>query len=142
MAVILGQKRVIDTKEYSDYAIGLSLPLQIGKTAFNQTYNTVDQVKTNIKSLLLTKRQERVMQPFLGSGLHEVLFEMNDEQLVTKIEDTITEAVSFWLPFVNISEIVVTADNNMKDNNTVEVSIDFTIGNDTQLNQVTFAVGR
>ena len=141
MAVILGQKRVIDTKEYSDYAIGLSLPLQIGKTAFNQTYNTVDQVKTNIKSLLLTKRQERVMQPFLGSGLHEVLFEMNDEQLVTKIEDTITEAVSFWLPFVNISEIVVTADNNMKDNNTVEVSIDFTIGNDTQLNQVTFAVG-
>ena len=142
MAVIRGQKRVIDTKEYSDYAIGLSLPLQIGKTAFNQTYNTVDQVKTNIKSLLLTKRQERVMQPFLGSGLHEVLFEMNDEQLVTKIEDTITEAVSFWLPFVNISEIVVTADNNMKDNNTVEVSIDFTIGNDTQLNQVTFAVGR
>ena len=142
MAVILGQKRVIDTKEYSDYAIGLSLPLQIGKTAFNQTYNTVDQVKTNIKSLLLTKRQERVMQPFLGSGLHEILFEMNDEQLVTKIEDTITEAVSFWLPFVNISEIVVTADNNMKDNNTVEVSIDFTIGNDTQLNQVTFAVGR
>ena len=141
MAVILGQKRVIDTKEYSDYAIGLSLPLQIGKTAFNQTYNTVDQVKTNIKSLLLTKRQERVMQPFLGSGLHEILFEMNDEQLVTKIEDTITEAVSFWLPFVNISEIVVTADNNMKDNNTVEVSIDFTIGNDTQLNQVTFAVG-
>ena len=141
MAVILGQKRVIDTKEYSDYAIGLSLPLQIGKTAFNQIYNTVDQVKTNIKSLLLTKRQERVMQPFLGSGLHEVLFEMNDEQLVTKIEDTITEAVSFWLPFVNISEIVVTADNNMKDNNTVEVSIDFTIGNDAQLNQVTFAIG-
>ena len=81
------------------------------------------------------------MQPFLGSGLHEVLFEMNDEQLVTKIEDTITEAVSFWLPFVNISEIVVTADNNMKDNNTVEVSIDFTIGNDAQLNQVTFAIG-
>ena len=141
MAVVLGQKRVIDTKEYNDYAIGLSLPLQIGKSAFNQTYNTIDQVKTNIKSLLLTRRQERVMQPFLGSGLHEVLFEMNDEQLVTKIEDTITEAVSFWLPFVNINEIVVTADNNMKDNNVVEVSIDFTVGNDAQLNQVTFTVG-
>ena len=141
MAVVLGQKRVIDTKEYSDYAIGLSLPLQIGKSAFNQTYNTIDQVKTNIKSLLLTRRQERVMQPFLGSGLHEILFEMNDEQLVTKIEDTITEAVSFWLPFVNINEIVVTADNNMKDNNVVEVSIDFTVGNDAQLNQVTFTVG-
>ena len=141
MAVVLGQKRVIDTKEYSDYAIGLSLPLQIGKSACNQTYNTIDQVKTNIKSLFLTRRQERVMQPFLGSGLHEVLFEMNDEQLVTKIEDTITEAVSFWLPFVNINEIVVTADNNMKDNNVVEVSIDFTVGNDAQLNQVTFTVG-
>ena len=141
MAVVLGQKRVIDTKEYNDYAIGLSLPLQIGKTAFNQTYNTIDQVKTNIKSLLLTRRQERVMQPFLGSGLHEILFEMNDEQLVTKIEDTITEAVSFWLPFVNINEIVVTADNSMKDNNVVEVSIDFTVGNDAQLNQVTFTVG-
>ena len=53
MPVILGQKRVIDTKEYNDYAIGITLPLQIGNNAFNQSFTTLEQTKSNIKSLLL-----------------------------------------------------------------------------------------
>ena len=57
MAVELGSKVVKDTKLYNDYAIGISLPLQIGQTAFNQTFTSIDAVKTNIKSLLLTKKQ-------------------------------------------------------------------------------------
>ena len=40
MAIVLGQKLVQDTKKYEDYAIGISLPIQIGNTAFNQTFTT------------------------------------------------------------------------------------------------------
>ena len=85
MAVILGQKPVQDTKEYEDYAIGITLPISISNTAFAQSFTTLEQVKTNIKSLLLTKKYERVMQAQLGSGLQEVLFEFNDDELAEEI---------------------------------------------------------
>jgi hypothetical protein len=51
MAVILGKKLVIDSKQFEDYAIGITLPIQIGNTAFNQSFITADQVKSNIKNL-------------------------------------------------------------------------------------------
>jgi hypothetical protein len=34
MAIILGKKPIIETKEYEDYAVGLSLPIQITNVAF------------------------------------------------------------------------------------------------------------
>ena len=34
MAIILGNKLVKDTTTYNDYAIGISLPIQITNTAF------------------------------------------------------------------------------------------------------------
>ena len=37
MAIVLGQKLVQDTKKFDDYAIGITLPIQIGNTAFNQS---------------------------------------------------------------------------------------------------------
>ena len=93
MAVVLGQKLVQDTKKYEDYAIGISLPIQIGNTAFNQTFTTNEQIKSNVKNLLLTKKGERVMQPAFGSGLQELLFDFNDDTLPGKIEDAITNAL-------------------------------------------------
>ncbi len=41
MAVLLGNKIVKDTESYNDYAIGISLPIQIGNTAFNQSFTYV-----------------------------------------------------------------------------------------------------
>lgn len=140
MAIELGSRVVKDTKLYSDYAIGLSLPLQIGQTAFNQTFTSIDAVKTNIKSLLLTKRYERVMQPELGSGLHEVLFDPIDDFLEERIETTITDSLSKWLPFVNIESIDIDTNSNLKDNNSVNISLSFTITGNPQLQSVTFTV--
>ena len=107
MAIELGSKIVKDTKEYSNYAIGISLPIQIGKTAFEQTFTTFEQVKSNIKNLLLTKRGERVMQPEFGSGLQELLFEQNVDDLEGRIQTTIEDSISQWLPFEILSSIVV-----------------------------------
>jgi uncharacterized protein len=140
MAVVLGQKKVLDTKEYEEYAIGITLPLQIGNTAFNQSFKTIDQVKTNIKSLLLTKRYERVMQPLLGSGLQELLFEFNDDELADKIETTINESLQQWLPYVSVEKIEIEQTNDNKDRNIVYVSISFRIGDTINLETVSFSV--
>ena len=140
MAVLLGQKMVKDTIAYNDYAIGITLPLQIGNTAFNQSFKTIDQVKTNIKNLLLTKRKERVMQPDLGSGLQELLFNFNDDFLGDKIEEVITNSMEKWLPYVTIEQIDVRQTNDLKDTNNVEISLTFSITNNVGMDTVTFTV--
>ena len=140
MAVLLGQKMVKDTIAYNDYAIGITLPLQIGNTAFNQSFKTIDQVKTNIKNLLLTKRKERVMQPDLGSGLQELLFNFNDDFLGDKIEEVITNSMEKWLPYVTIEQIDVRQTNELKDTNNVEISLTFSITNNEGMETVTFTV--
>ena len=140
MAIVLGQKLVQDTKKYQDYAIGISLPIQIGNTAFNQTFTTNEQIKSNVKNLLLTKKGERVMQPEFGSGLQELLFDFNDDTLATKIEDTITNALEQWLPYVTVQQIDVENTNNNKDNNLVNVSVTFGLLNQPDLNTVSFTI--
>lgn len=140
MAVVLGSKPVKDLKEYNDYAIGIVLPLQIGDTAFNQSFKTFDQVRTNIKSLLLTKRRERVMQPLLGSGLHELVFDFNDDELANNIEEIIISSLQQWLPYVSIENIDIEQNNELKDTNRVNISLTFRIGDSVDLNEVTFTV--
>jgi phage baseplate assembly protein W len=140
MAIVLGQKLVQDTATYQDYAIGITLPIQIGNTAFNQSFTTKQQVSSNIKNLLLTKRGERLLQPNFGSGLQELLFDFNDDRLAVKIEEVITESITNWLPYVDIRQIDVTPSNENKDRNQVEISITFGVSNTPDLNQVTFTV--
>ena len=140
MAIVLGQKLVQDTATFQDYAIGITLPIQIGNTAFNQSFTTKEQVSSNIKNLLLTKKGERLMQPNFGSGLQELLFDFNDDRLAIKIEEVITESITNWLPYVDIKQIDVAQSNESKDRNQVEISITFGVANTPDLNQVTFTV--
>jgi phage baseplate assembly protein W len=140
MAIELGSKIVKDTKEYSNYAIGISLPIQIGKTAFEQTFTTFEQVKSNIKNLLLTKKGERILQPEFGSGLQSLLFEQNVDDLEGRIEDTINESLEQWLPYVTAEEIDIESTDELRDNNKLNVSIKFRIGENVNLETLTFTV--
>ena len=140
MAIVLGQKNIKDTDSFKDYAIGITLPIQITNTAFAQSFTTTEQVSSNIKNLLLTKKGERILQPEFGSGLQELLFDFNNDELPTRIEDTITEALEQWLPYVTIDSIDVEQTDYLKDRNRANVSIKFKIGDDVQLNEVTFTI--
>ena len=140
MAVELGRRIVKDTKEFANYAIGITLPLQFGENTFEQAFLTKDQVKSNIKNLLLTKRGERIIQPEFGSGLQALLFEPNVDDLEGRIEDTINESLSQWLPYVTAEEIDIEATDELRDNNRLNVSIKFRIGDDINLETLTFTV--
>jgi phage baseplate assembly protein W len=80
------------------------------------------------------------MQPQLGSGLQELLFEQNDDTLADRIEEEINNTIELWLPFVNVEQINVEQTDYLKDTNTVNVNISFTIGNNPQLSNVTFNI--
>jgi len=138
MAVELGSKIVKDTKSFNDYAIGISLSIQITNTAFEQTFQTSEQVKSNIRNLLLTKRGERILQPEFGSGLQELLFEQNVDDFEDRIEETINKSLEQWLPYVTAEEIEVDSSDTLRDNNRINVSVKFRIGDNADLNEVTF----
>lgn len=126
MAVPLGQNLVQDIKEYKDYALGISLPIKITDTAFNQTFFTIDQVRTNLNNLLLTKRGERLMQPQFGSGLQEFLFEPLTDEIADKIETEIINVISRWIPYVTIDSIEVDTTSE-RNNNMINIHLKFSI---------------
>jgi phage baseplate assembly protein W len=140
MAVELGRRIVKDTKEFANYAIGITLPLQFGENTFEQSFLTKDQVKSNIKNLLLTKKGERIIQPEFGSGLQSLLFEPNVDDLEGRIEDTINDSLEQWLPYVTAEEIDIESTDELRDNNKLNVSIKFRIGDDINLETLTFTV--
>ena len=140
MAIILGSKPVRDTEKFVSYAYGITLPIQIGNTAFNQAFTVEEQIKSNIRNLLLTKKFERVMNPDFGSGLHELLFNQNDEVLIEDLQSTIRESVEKWLPYVIIANIDVQSTNEMKDRYEINVRIDFRLRNDPNALSVTLTL--
>jgi phage baseplate assembly protein W len=125
MAIILGRKPIIESKEYDDYAVGLALPIQITNVAFKQNYTEIEQLKSNIKNLLLTKRGERVMNPLFGTGVETLLFEQITDDFEDKVQEIITNSVERYIPNVNIDEINVDMSNENKDKNLVNISLKF-----------------
>jgi phage baseplate assembly protein W len=141
MAYILDKKVVKDTKEFNDYAYGITLPVQRGNTGyFNQAFSSFEQAKANLKNLLLTRKGERIMQPNFGTGLHELLFEPMTDEFETKLQDTITKNVNYWLPYINIQEIDIEMTDAMKDSHTANMTIQFTVGNQIDTQQITFTI--
>tara|TARA_B100000029_G_scaffold315513_1_gene307930 strand:+ start:1445 stop:1876 length:432 start_codon:yes stop_codon:yes gene_type:complete len=141
MAYELSKKIVIDTEEFNNFAVGITLPIQKGETGyFRQSFQTFDQVKSNIKNLLLTKKGERIFQPEFGSGIHDLLFNPATERFEEDVENTINEALEKWLPYVIVEDIDVDVSKEYTDNNQAKVSIKFKQQGQQQLGNVTFLV--
>jgi phage baseplate assembly protein W len=90
------------------YPLGLTLPIQNGDNGFfNQTIYTLEQVKTNIRNLLSTKKGERRMQPTFGHSLNTFVFDPNDTTLPQRIKQSLTTDLTFWIPVASIDNIDV-----------------------------------
>tara|TARA_B100002019_G_C21162833_1_gene544256 strand:- start:17 stop:448 length:432 start_codon:yes stop_codon:yes gene_type:complete len=141
MAYELNKKIVIDTEEFNNFAVGITLPIQRGNEGyFRQSFRTFDQIRSNLKNLLLTKRGERIFQPDFGSGLHDLLFNPATEKFEEDLETTINDAVAKWLPYVIVEDINIDISKEMTDNNQAKVSLKFRQEGDQTLDTLTFLV--
>jgi len=137
MAIELGKVNVTDLTE-NDYKI---LGIGINKSSdrggiFAVNYTTLTQAKDNLKNLILTRKGERIMNPTFGCDIYNVLFEQLDGQLIeNKIESTILDAVSNWLPYLNIDEIIFDYDNNDIDNNRINLEVKFSLVSNSNLGE-------
>jgi phage baseplate assembly protein W len=97
--------------------IGLSFPLRSdNNNNFAMTKTSLQQSEHNLRNLLLTHPGERVNQPEFGCRLRELCFEQRDEELPTRIEETIKESVSTWLPYITIHDVATLTDEGSPNN--------------------------
>lgn len=87
--------------------IGITLPFNGANGIFSVSYTDVDQVLTNLRNLLSTRKGERIMQPDFGTDLHYYLFEQISDETTFKeaLLGEIRSALEYWMPYVTIDDV-------------------------------------
>jgi phage baseplate assembly protein W len=99
-------------------------PYPIVKTAHGYLFSQegVNQIKSDLLSLLLTNPRERVMHPDFGCDLRSLMFEPADAILERSAKALINNAVTKWEPRIAFEEISATVD---EDTNSLNIKIAF-----------------
>ncbi len=110
--------------------VGFKTPLQLSeKSIFAMHYNVADQVHDNLKNLLLTNWGERVGFYYFGANLRELTTEISnidtfDELAIQRIRN----AVSTWMPFVNLKNFSSQADTvNNNETGIVRITVTYSV---------------
>ncbi len=129
MAIELGRYKVDDLKENDYKVLGIAInDVSNSNGAFSVNFTTINQAKSNLQNLILTKKGERVMQPEFGCDIWKILFEpIIEGDIESKIEQTILDAVNTWLPYLNIDTILFDYDENDIDNNRLSLELQFSL---------------
>ena len=85
-----------------------------------------DAVKEALVNLILTDPGERLMQPNIGGGVREMLFENLTPAVLTLIKERVTDCVKLYEPRAELIDVTVAAD---MDSNNVSANIQFYIRN-------------
>ncbi len=136
---------VIDNTEFRDnpdVAIGVTFPFN-GIGVFNSSFTTVDQSISNLKNLLLTQKGERYLIPTFGTNLVQSLFQPATTELKEFINKDITDAISYWLPYINIIELSIkTFEDDPALETSINVNLKFTIDQTQSEQSITIIVSQ
>ena len=106
--------------------VGVGIPLPLGGTPiFTSTFTTEEQALSNLKNLLLTRKGERPFQPLFGTDVPSFLFENITKNLLDNLKAGLQKDIEFWLPYINIKEIIV---DDLSNENRINISFSFSVG--------------
>lgn len=129
MAIELGKVNVVDLSENDYKVLGISINKNSDANGiFAVNYTTLSQVKYNLINLILTRKGERVMQPEFGCDIWKLLFEpIVSGEIDASIEKSILDAVTQWLPYINIDTILFDYDENDIDKHRINLELQFSL---------------
>ena len=133
MAILDKNKNNFVVDRQNEKFIGLKLPLVLDNGQKASTLTTLEAVKQNVLNLCSTELGERVMQPNLGINLKKYLFEPYSEDIVVQIQNTIVTSINYWLPFVQVNDVIVKMSDSER--STMEISVDFSLKKDPNTNE-------
>lgn len=109
--------------------IGLKVPIQLGSNGYFATTNdTMEQVKHNIRNILLTRPGERRFNNSFGSSMYKYLFDQMDFEVSREIIiDALQKDMNKFFNGVLITDVNIQLANNQENNkiNTIFISVSF-----------------
>lgn len=138
MAIEIGRVNVQDLSQNDYKSLGIGINRRsISNGIFAVNFTTIDQAKDNLVNLIMTKKGERLMQPNFGCDIWNILFNpVVDGDINFEIETAITEAVNNWLPNIVITNLSINTDDELKDSNTINISIGFALKSNKRIKDV------
>jgi phage baseplate assembly protein W len=129
MAIEIGKVNVQDLSQNDYKSLGIGINRRsINNGIFAVNFTTIDQAKDNLINLILTKKGERLMQPNFGCDIWNIVFSpIVDEDISFEVETAINNAVESWLPSISITSIFVDTNDDLKDTNSIVVSLGFAL---------------
>ena len=107
-------------QEFRKKPIGIKLPLSTKKNSneslFEMTYSIEEQVKVNLKNLILTKKGEYLCNPEFGTNLIKIYNSTNLEDIEDIAMNEIESAVSIYMPFIKLKSYTSTKINETSNN--------------------------
>ena len=109
-------------------------PFKIDENGRSAVTNEEEHVKNLIEQTLFTSPGERVNRPNFGSGLNQIIFELNSDILATTIDTLIHSSLNLWLDHL----ITVESVNVQNKGSTLEVTVKYMIRKNQRTNVTTF----
>ncbi len=109
---------------------GVMLPLKRNsKDGFLLIKDQVTLTKQNLKMLLLTSPGERIMDPFFGVGIRQLLFEPDSPHLSDEIRIRIMEQVKQYMNYIEIEDLFIKRGSESSNSNLISINIKYFITN-------------
>ncbi|MDX1655184.1 MAG: GPW/gp25 family protein [Candidatus Competibacteraceae bacterium] len=89
---------------------GMAFPPRVGADGRLVWSVGPDNIRDNIRVILLTEPQERLMLPSFGGGLKRFLFQPNTVTTQRLIQEAITQALGRWEPRIQVDRVGVETD--------------------------------
>jgi phage baseplate assembly protein W len=91
--------------------IGIKTPIEIGTTddgLLKMHRSLADQIKDNLRNLILTNRNERLAFPDFGANLAPLAFELGTEDADEEAMRRIKVATEKYMPFISLEDFSLT----------------------------------
>lgn len=119
--------------------IGIKTPIEIGSTddgILKMHRSIADQIKDNLRNLILTNQNERLSFPDFGANLAPLAFELGSEDADEEAMRRIKVATEKYMPFISLEDFSLT--NEISDTGataTVRIMITYSVPSANIVNQ-------
>lgn len=101
----------LDAKKY--LGTGLNFPLKTDARGQIKMSTGSQDIEQSIRIIISTRPGERVMRPTFGCRAYELIFEPRSPTTISLLQEYVYEALRIWEPRINVTQVEVTADDNI-----------------------------
>ncbi|MEC4811806.1 MAG: GPW/gp25 family protein [Scytonema sp. PMC 1069.18] len=88
-------------------AVGVGFPIKANNNGVIETAAYEGSVRQSIWLILGTAKGERVMRPNFGSGIYDLVFEMQTAATAGQISQMVREDLLLWEPRIDVLDVQV-----------------------------------